>query len=112
MGAAHGVVARTRAALVIALVLVGLTACEAAGSTAAGIVVDVEGTTVTDIQAFTLRTEAGKDVRFELGSLDLTNGAFPASHLREHMALASPVAVAYRAEGKRLVAFRLTDAQE
>ncbi len=99
-----------RAAFAVALVLVALTACEAASSTAVGIVVDVEGSTVTDIEAFTLRSQAGQDVRFEIGRLELVDGAFPASHLREHMALATPVVVTYRTEGERSVAFRLSDA--
>lgn len=98
-----------RWALTLSLLLV-LLGCEAAGSTAAGIVTDVEGTSVTDIQGFTLRTEGGEEMRFELGRLDLVGGAFPASHLREHMALAQPVAVAYRTEAERLVVYRLTDA--
>ncbi len=110
MGVAYRVLGRTRVASAVALALVVLMACQATGSTAAGIVVDVEGTTVTEIQAFTLRTEAGQDMRFELGRLELVDGAFPASHLREHMALATAVVVAYRTEGQRLVAFRLSDA--
>ncbi len=40
----------------------------------------------------------------------MAEGAFPASHLREHMALASAVVVDYRPDGERLVAFRLGDA--
>ncbi len=65
---------------------------------------------MTDIQAFILRTEAGQNVRFEIGRLEMVDGAFPASHLREHMALATPVSVDYRPDGERLVAFRLSDA--
>jgi len=68
MGSAHRIVGRARVASAIALALVVLIACEAAESTAAGIVVNVEGTTVTDIQAFTLRTQPGQDVRFEVAS--------------------------------------------
>jgi len=109
MNSAHRIAGRARVASAIALALV-LGACEAAESTAAGIVVNVEGTTVTDIQAFTLRTQPGQDVRFEVGQLEMADGAFPASHLREHMALASAVVVDYRPDGERLVAFRLSDA--
>jgi hypothetical protein len=110
LNSAHRIVGRARVASAIALALVVLGACEAAESTATGIVVDVEGTTVTEIQAFTLRTQPGQDVRFEIGQPEMADGAFPASHLREHMALASAVVVDFRPDGERLVAFRLSDA--
>ncbi len=109
MDPAQRISGRARVASAIALALVVLGACEAAESTAAGIVVDVEGTTMTEIQAFTLRTRPGQEVRFEVGRLEMVDGAFPATHLREHMALATPVTVAYRTEGERLVVYRLTD---
>ena len=45
-----------------------------------------------------------------MGPLELDGGAFPAGHLREHMALNQPVAVAYREEDGERVAYRLVDA--
>jgi hypothetical protein len=47
---------------------------------------------------------------FRIGALDLSSGAFPANHLREHMATAAAVAVAYIDEGGERVAVRLVDA--
>lgn len=47
---------------------------------------------------------------FRIGALDVSSGAFPANHLREHMATASAVAVAYTDQGGELVAVRLVDA--
>jgi hypothetical protein len=47
---------------------------------------------------------------FRVGPLDLSNGAFPANHLREHMATASSVAVDYMEESGERVAVRLVDA--
>ena len=48
---------------------------------------------------------------FSVGKLGLSDDAFPANHLREHMALAEPISGEYRTEGTDRVAFRLTDAQ-
>jgi hypothetical protein len=79
--------------------------------TATGIVIAVDQASVTTVRSFTLRTNDGQEMVFSVGTLDLGDGAFPANHLREHMAVAEPVDVAYRSEGAALVAIRLTDAQ-
>jgi hypothetical protein len=75
-----------------------------------GIVVAVEGTSPAQVDRFTLRTSEGRVLVFEVGQLDLSGGAFPAAHLRDHQASAEPVVVEYRVEGGRPVATRLTDA--
>ena len=93
--------------LVIAL---ALAACGAAPQTVAGFVVDVKSTSLTEIQSFTLRTPDGQELVFKVGALELDGGAFPAGHLRQHMALNQAVAVAYREEGGERVAYRLVDA--
>ena len=77
---------------------------------ATGIVIAVDQTSVTAVRSFTLRTKDGQELVFSVGRLDLGGDAFPANHLREHMALAEPVGVEYRTEGTDRVAFRLTDA--
>ncbi|MEX1173520.1 MAG: hypothetical protein WEG56_13015 [Chloroflexota bacterium] len=87
-----------------------LTACGPAPQTAAGFVVDVKSTSLTQIDSFTLRTPEGEELLFRVGPLELEGGAFPAGHLREHMALAQAVAVAYRLEDGERVAYRLADA--
>ena len=78
---------------------------------ATGIVIAVDQASVTTVRSFTLRTNDGREQVFSVGKLDLSDNAFPANHLREHMALAEPVNVAYRSEGAALIAIRLTDAQ-
>jgi len=79
--------------------------------TATGIVIAVDQASVTTVRSFTLRTNEGQEIVFSVGTLDLSGEAFPANHLREHMAIAEPVKVEYRIEGTDRVAFRLTDAQ-
>lgn len=92
------------------LALALLSACGPQPSTAAGFVVDVKSSSITQVDSFTLRTPEGEEVVFRVGALELDGGAFPAGHLREHMALAQAVAVAYREENGERVAFRLADA--
>lgn len=98
-----------RAACLLTLAL-ALAACGPAGKTAAGFVVDVQSTALTEVQSFTLRTPEGDEVVFRVGRLELDGGAFPAGHLREHLALNQPVAVAYREENGERIAYRLADA--
>ena len=103
-------------ALLLAVLVVG--AC-AAGPTVApslpaafvdGVVTRVEGKSPTDVTAFTLHTEDGRLVDFSVGRLDLSGKAFPAGHLRDHLATAQPVRVIYLAGGDTPVAIRLEDA--
>lgn len=84
--------------------------CGPATRSAAGIVVAVDQASLTDVRTFTLRTEAGEQMTFRVGALDLSSGSFPANHLREHMATVSAVAVAYTDEDGTRVAVRLVDA--
>jgi hypothetical protein len=74
-----------------------------------GVVVDVERTSLVDVQAFTIRTADGQTYEFRVGSLE--NAAeFPPSHLNEHMADGVPVRVTFHVEGTALVATHLDDA--
>ncbi len=95
------------AVLAVATALAG---CGPATKTAAGIVVAVDQASLTEIRSFTLRTEAGEMLTFRVGALDLSSGAFPANHLREHMAAAAPIAVAYADNNGEPTAVRLVDA--
>lgn len=95
------------AALAIALAIAG---CGPAPRTVAGFVVDVKSTSLTQIDSFALRTPEGMEMVFRVGLLELDGGAFPAGHLREHMALAQAIAVAYREENGERIAYRLADA--
>lgn len=92
------------------LVAITVAACGPAPTTVAGFVIDVKSTSLTEVQSFTLRTQDGQELVFRVGRLELDGGAFPAGHLREHMALNQAVAVAYREEGGERVAYRLADA--
>ena len=84
--------------------------CGPPTQSAAGIVVAVDQVSLTEVRSFTLRTEDGDVLTFRVGAVDLSNGGFPANHLREHMTTASAVAVAYtEADGERVVV-RLVDA--
>lgn len=85
-------------------------ACGPQPATAAGFVIDVQSSSLTQVDSFTLRTPEGAELVFRVGPLELDGGAFPAGHLREHMALAQAVAVAYREERGERVAIRLADA--
>ena len=92
-------------------VALALTACSGGEQDAAGLVTDIDTLGLGQVQAFTLRTQDGASLVFDVsGGTDLGAGGFPADHLREHMATASGVAVAYRTDGDRLIAVRLTDA--
>lgn len=96
--------------LLLAWTLCAVVACGPAPGTAAGWVVRVDSTSITQIDRFVLRTSEGTELDFRVGILELDGGAFPAGHLREHMALAQAVAVGYRDDGGERVAFRLADA--
>lgn len=87
-----------------------MSACAPADATAAGFVIEVNSSSLTQVDSFVLRTPEGAQLQFRVGRLELDGGAFPAGHLREHMALGQPVAVAYRQEGDDRIAHRLVDA--
>ena len=99
-----------RAIALAAVAVLALMACGPAPRTAAGFVVDVQTSSLTQVDSFTLRTQDGQELVFRVGPLELDGGAFPGGHLREHMALAQAVAVAYREEDGERVAYRLADA--
>lgn len=96
--------------LPIVLATALLWACSPQSSTAAGFVVDVKSSSITQVDRFTLRTPEGTELVFRVSALELDGGAFSAGHLREHMALAQAVAVAYREVDDERVAVRLEDA--
>lgn len=97
-----------------ALLAIGLltAACAPVTRTATGIVVAVDQTSIADVRSFTLRTDTGDMVTFRVGQLDLSDAAFPANHLREHMATAIPVMVTYTGGDRDRVAVRLIDAPQ
>lgn len=76
-----------------------------------GLVIDVDQPSLTEVNSFVLRTDAGEELTFALGALDMTDGGFNAGHLREHMATGSKVAVEFTQSGDSRTATRLTDAE-
>ena len=62
---------------------------------ATGLVIAVDQPSITKVNSFTLRTDAGAERVFGVGTLDLTDGGFNAGHLREHMATGTAINVAF-----------------
>lgn len=95
--------------LAVLVIVMALAGCGTMSKSAAGVVIalDAPGGQVT---SFTLRTTDGQVLLFAIGTLETDGAAFPASHLAVHAATLGPIAVAYREEGGRNVAYRLVDA--
>ncbi len=74
-----------------------------------GIVVAVDQPSLTEVKSFTLRTAAGEELVFGVGTLDLTGGGFNAGHLREHLASGTRIVVDFTVVAGQMVASRLTD---
>ena len=98
-----------RAALTAVFIGVLLAGCGPSNSMA-GFVIEVNSTSVTEVESFVLRTQEGEEVMFRVGDVALGTDAFPATHLREHMALNQPIAVAFREDNGERVAYLLKDA--
>lgn len=92
----------------LAVVLVG--ACGGDGErSAAGVIIDVQATSLTQIDSFTLRDNEGRVLVFRIAP-DVTDDpqeGFLPSHLRSHAVLAEQVVVFYREEQGELLALRL-----
>jgi hypothetical protein len=93
-----------------ALLAISAVACADDGIIARGIVVDVQQSSFTHVDAFTLRTADGRLLRFVVGDIPPGNGSFPAIHLRDHLASALPIDVRYVIEHDQLIVQRLADA--
>lgn len=102
-----------RAGLLATLALASgavMAACGPGDASAVGVVVAIDPSATLEVSGFTLRTADGETLAFAVGPVELDSGAFPASHLREHLATSQPIAVAYRMEDGTRVAYRLVDA--
>jgi hypothetical protein len=80
--------------------------------TARGVLLDVVSPGIQQVVSFTLRTDAGEEMKF-VAAPDFNAGAahlMTPGHMRQHMALADPVIVTYRADSGQLVALSATDA--
>ena len=87
----------------------GSPAADALSSPVDGILVAIDAQGFSDVRGFTLRTDAGRQVVFHLGTLE-NGAAFPPAHLAEHLATSSRVRVWFRTEGADLVVYRIEDA--
>ena len=75
----------------------------------AGVIVAVDSAGLDKVSGFTLRTNAGESLTFDLRALE--NGAqFAPGHLVEHQATGQPVRVWYRTANGIRLATRLEDA--
>ena len=95
------------------LLLAGCSAPPAAAQThtVRGVLLDVESPGIQKVDSFTLRSDDGQELQFSTAP-DFNQGVahlMTPGHMRQHMALADPVTVTYRAEGGRLVALTATD---
>jgi hypothetical protein len=93
-----------------ALLALSASACTDDGLVARGIVVDVQQSSFTHVDGFTLRTADGRLLHFTVGEIPPGNGSFPAIHLRDHLASALPIDVRYVVEHDQNIALRLADA--
>jgi hypothetical protein len=74
-----------------------------------GVPIDIEAEGLTQVTAFTIRTDDGEQLRFVLGPLENAT-QFPPGHLAEHLAGSTRIKVFFRPEGGDEVAYRLEDA--
>ena len=100
----------TVALLVVALAA-ALVACAGGDGerSAEGVIIDVQATTLTAIESFTLRDNDGETLVFEVSpdaTDDSVEGFFP-GHMRTHALAAEQVTVFYEEEDGRLLALRL-----
>jgi hypothetical protein len=106
-----------RFALIVSLaaaLIAGCTLVEQGGQPvereAIGLVTAVEGSGPADVRQFTLRTDEGQTLSFSIRPGRLSATAFPAAHLREHLASGQKVRVRYVAESGTLIPIDLADA--
>jgi hypothetical protein len=76
---------------------------------ASGLVTEVTSRDAATVERFSVRTDAGATLTFEVVPGRLRAGSFPPAHLREHLG-GSPVRVTYASESGRLIALVLEDA--
>lgn len=107
--AAGKVTAKFEAVVAKDELLAAFDAVDPASGSAQGIVIAVDQPSLTEVRNFTLRTGAGEELVFGVGTLDLTNGGFNAGHLREHMATGTGIEVYFTVVDGKRVADRLID---
>lgn len=101
---------RTAAAAILLPLALLIAGCDEEALVVRGIVVAVQQSSPAEVQGFTLRSDAGALLVFEIGELESGGDSFPAVHLRDHLASASPIAVRYVVKGERMIVIRMADA--
>jgi hypothetical protein len=68
-------------------------------------VIAANGPDATDVSDFTLRTNEGESILFQVGVLDLAGGGLNAPHLREHLVSGVPITAYFtvQPDGTKLV---------
>ena len=84
--------------------------CTPALQSETGVVLSVDSSSPVNVSGFTLRTDDGRQVVFVTDAVAFDQSGFPPEHLREHLALASPVKVTYRVTDGHNSVVRLEDA--
>lgn len=74
-----------------------------------GIVVDVQATSLTNVEGFSIRAADGRIVAFRITSLE-TAASFPPGHLAEHRVSLARIRVTYIVDGTVNRAVRIEDA--
>ena len=96
--------------------MVVLTACsarpQAPTQTVQGVLLEVQAPSLQKVDSFTIRTDDGQELRFTAAP-NFNEGVahqMTPGHMRQHMALADPIKVTYRAESSgSLVALSVVD---
>jgi hypothetical protein len=78
--------------------------------TSSGVLVNVEASGLTDVQAVTLRSDDGAERRFLLSGEAARSGHPPsAGHLRQHMTYGDRVTIRYRESEDGFLALEIVD---
>jgi len=87
----------------------GLAGPSPAPLSAVGLVINTTGPDAATVDTFTLRTNDGRTLDFDVGILDLSNGGLPAPHLRTHQVSGTPTLVYYVVQDGKNVAIKYYD---
>jgi len=99
---------RARVAVLAALALAFLVACQPTLQQETGIVLSVDSPALGRVDSFELLNEEGDVLTFDTSALRF-RPEFPAPHLSEHQVLADRIVVTYRLEGDRRIVTQLDD---
>jgi hypothetical protein len=98
--------------LVLSFLLAGVACGGGSGQkSATGIVIDVQSSSLTTLDTFSLRTNDGETLVFHVApdANPDPQEAFVGGHLRSHLVAASQVKIYYREESGDLLAMRIED---